>query len=69
MPQLKITENIHQMGIDPDEFILFLRDSLHDARSIQELRNILLTPEDRILLEIRLTNVECILLHMERERL
>lgn len=56
-----------KLGISPKEFVLFLQDAIHDARTQQEIQNILLSQEERIRLEIRLTHMEALIVSMQKE--
>lgn len=63
-----ITEYITRIGFDPDEVIIFIRDAIHFSRETQEIQNELLTPVQRIELEIRLTRMQTFLEVLECER-
>lgn len=64
-----IFSKLTTLGIEPDEFISFLQEALHDARTQQEIQNLLLTQEQRIKLDMKLTRIERLIVHMQRERL
>lgn len=64
-----VFRKLSMLGIEPDEFIDFLRESIRHARMQQEIEDILYSPTERIRLEIRLTKIECLIAHMENERM
>jgi hypothetical protein len=69
MEPQSLTQQLRELGIDPEEFVIFLRDSLIDARHMQDIRNEILPPMKQIKLEIRLTKMEYLVVMLEKELL
>jgi hypothetical protein len=64
-----LTQQLRELGIDPEEFVIFLRESIIDARHMQDIKNELLPPMKQIKLEIRLTKMEYLVVMLEKELL
>jgi hypothetical protein len=67
MQSTPLTQHITDLGLNANEFLIFLQDSLNDARQFQELKNQVLSETEQIKLEVRLTEIEYLVVVLESE--